>query len=228
MKGAEVICRIVLLLLIAALWLISYDAFAQSSFHELTPGRSILGFTIDFLEGGEMIGGTLRYAISKSSAANFSVGVGFLDDEGGVSFPPAPAADLSIGRTEALGQTPLGYFSYIGFGVASVRGLRGRTNQVVSTALSLGPSASFGVFKGLDLSGNLTVFPFFGVSYTYLWTTVGVDYNDLDLNDSTGTGDFSGVLGIELEFSPRFGMLGGVDFSFDDSETIFFMGVNFY
>ena len=221
-------CRIVLLLLIAAICLICCDAFAQSSFHELTPGRSILGFSIDFLEDGEILGGTLRYAISKSSAANFSVGVGLFDKQGGLTFTPSPVASFDIGRTEKLGQTPLGYFSYIGFGVASVRGIDSHTNQVVSTALSLGPSVRLGVFKPLDLSGDITVFPSFGLSYTYSWTTVGVNYSDLDLNNSTEAGDFSGVLGIELAASPRFGMLGGLDFSFDESETIFFMGVNFY
>lgn len=221
-------CRIVLLLLIAAVCLIACDAFAQSSFHELTPGRSILGFNIDFLEYGDLIGGTLRYAISRSSAATFSVGVGLFDKQAGLTFAPSPAASFAIGRTEKLGQARLGYFSYIGFGVASVRGLAIQTNQVVSTALSLGPSVSFGVFKPLNLSETFTIFPFFGLSYTYSWTTVGVNYSDLDLNQTTEAGDFSGRLGIELEFSPRFGMLGGVDFSFDDSETIFFMGVNFY
>ena len=221
-------CQIVLLSLIAAICLICCDAFAQSSFHELTPGRSILGFNIDFLEDREILGGTLRYAISKSSAADFSIGIGILDEQGGLTFPPAPAVGIAIGRTEKLGQTPLGYFSYIGGGASTVRGIDSQTNQVVSTALSLGPSVRLGVFKPLDLSGDVTVFPFFGLSYAYLWTTVGENYSDLDLNNSTEVGDFSGLLGIELEVSPRFGMLAGVDFSFDKSETIFFIDVNFY
>lgn len=220
--------RRIALLLITAVWLISCDAFAQSSFHELTPGQSILGFNIDFLEDGEIIGGTLRYAINRGSAANFSAGIGLFDKQAGLTFPPSPTASVAIGMTEKLGQTQLGYFSYIGFGVSSVRKLQSRTNQVISTELSLGPSGRIGVFKPLDLSGNLTVFPFFGLSYTYLWTTTGVNYSDLNLNRTTDEGDFSGMLGIELEASPRFGMLGRVEFSFDDSETILFMGVNFY
>ncbi|MDE0044211.1 MAG: hypothetical protein OXT74_19395 [Candidatus Poribacteria bacterium] len=218
-------CRIVVLLLIAS---ICCDVYAQSSFHEFTPGRSILGFNIDFLDDGEILGGTLRYAISKSASADFSVGVGLFDEQGGFTFPPAPTAGIAIGRAEKLGQTQLGYFSYIGVGASTVRGVDSQTNQVVRTALSLGPSASVGVFKPLDLSGNLIVSPFFGLSYTYLWTTAGVNYSDLDLRKTTEAGDFSGLLGIEFEFSPRFGMMMGLDFSFDESETIFFMGVNFY
>ena len=40
------------LLIFASLMLVPLSVFAQSSFHQLTPGRSILNFNIDFFEKG--------------------------------------------------------------------------------------------------------------------------------------------------------------------------------
>ena len=40
------------LLIFASVMLVPLSGFAQSSFHQLTPGRSILNFNIDFFEQG--------------------------------------------------------------------------------------------------------------------------------------------------------------------------------
>ena len=102
------------------------------------------------------------------------------------------------------------------------------TATLINTALRLGPSVSFGVFKPLHLSPDVTAFPFFGLIYSHLWTSEGADYADLNLNQATGVGDFSGVLGMETELSARFGLFSALNFSFDYSETMFRIGIRFY
>ena len=224
------------LLIFASLMLVPLSVFAQSSFHQLTPGRSILNFNLDVFEKGiyhptettERIGGELHYSIKKSTAAIFGGSVTFVDDLDNHTYPPAPTADIAIGQTDLLGQTQLGYFSYLRFEIGTQRTVQSATNALINTALRLGPSLSFGVFKPLNLSPDLSIFPFFGLSYRHLWTTEGVDYEDLSLNRTTGTGDFSGMLGMETEISSRFGLFGALNFSFDYSETMFRMGIRFY
>ena len=224
------------LLIFASLMLVPLGVFAQSSFHQLTPGRSILNFNLDVFEKGiyhptettERIGGELHYSIKKSTAAIFGGSVTFVDDLDNHTYPPAPTADIAIGQTDLLGQTQLGYFSYLRFEIGTQRTVQSATNALINTALRLGPSLSFGVFKPLNLSPDLSIFPFFGLSYRHLWTTEGVDYEDLSLNRTTGTGDFSGMLGMETEISSRFGLFGALNFSFDYSETMFRMGIRFY
>ena len=84
------------LLLFASLMLVPLGAFAQSSFHQLTPNHSILNFNIDFFEKGtyhpakttQRVGGELRYAISRSSAAIFGGSVTFVDDLNNHTYPP--------------------------------------------------------------------------------------------------------------------------------------------
>ena len=224
------------LLLFASLMLVPLIVFAESSFHELTAGRSILNFNLDIFEKGiyhptestERIGGELHYAIKESTAAIFGVSVTFVDDLDNHSYPPAPTADIAIGKTDLIGQTQLGYFSYLRFEIGTQRRVASGTNRLINTALRLGPSLSFGVFKPLPLSPDLSIFPFVGLSYSRMWTTEGVDYEDLNLNTATGVGDFSGVLGMETELSSRFGLFGALNFSFDYSETMFRMGIRFY
>lgn len=219
----SIICFVVGITLV-----IAQPSSAQYSFHELSPGQSILGFDLSSDELGRDINGRLKYAINKTTAAIFSVGIGFLDPVGKLSSPPAPLVEIAIGKTDTLGQTPLGYFSYIGFDAASVRQIESETSQVVSTKLGLGPSIKVGVFKPLDVSPEFVVSPFFGLSYDYTWTAVGVEYSDLDFRDTTQSGVFSGMLGIEFDVLPSFGLFGALDFSFDDSETLTRVGVTFY
>ena len=83
--------------------------------------------------------------------------------------------------------------------------------------LGLGPAAEFGVFKPLHISQDLKAYPFFGLSYSYLWTS-----------NNARTSIFSGMLGIEMEISYRFGVLAEVGFPLDDSGSTFLIGVNFY
>ena len=224
------------LLLFASVMLVPFGAFAQSSFHQLIPNHSVLNFNIDFFEKGthhptrttQRVGGELHYAMSRSSAAIFGASVTFVDDLDNHTYPPAPTADIAIGKTDLLGQTQLGYFTYLRCEIGTQRTVERDTAALINTVLSLGPSASFGVFKPLRLSPDLTAFPFFGLIYRHLWTSEGADYEDLNLNQATAVGDFSGVLGMETELSSRFGLFGALNFSFDYSETMFRMGIKFY
>ena len=223
-------------LMFATVLLSPLRVFAQSSFHKLTPGRSILNFNLDVFEKGiyhptestERIGGELHYAIKKGTTAIFGLSVTFVNDLDNHGYPPAPTADISIGKTDLIGQTQLGYFSYLRFEIGTQRTVASGTNSLINTALHLGPSLSFGVFKPLPLSPDLSIFPFVGLSYSRVWTTEGVDYEDLNLNKATGVGEFSGMLGMETELSSRFGLFGALNFSFDYSETMYRVGVRFY
>lgn len=162
---------------------------------------------------------------------------------------PYPLAGFTIGKTGVLGVTPLSYFSYIGFGVTFVREIerstievtidspepiRSETIQEVKRTLSLGPSVNVGVFKPIEITPGFIAFPFFGLSYTYRWTAIGKSFSTEDFKGNTewsnfaGLRDFAGTLGMEFELSPKFGVFGALDFSFNDSATITRIGVNFY
>jgi len=225
-----------LLLMFTTVMLCPLRVFSQSSFHQLTSGQSILNFDVDYFEKGiyhptettERLGGALQYGIKKSTSVIFGGSVTFVDELDNDGYPPSPSAAIGIGQADLLGQTRLGYFTYLGFEVGTQRTVESETNSLINTALSLGPSLMFGVFKPLKLSASLTAFPFFGLSYVRLWTTEGVDYEDLNLNRTTEANAFSGVVGMETELSSRFGLFWALNFSFDYSETMFRMGIRFY
>ena len=159
--------------------LVPLGAFGQSSFHQATPKHSILNFNMDIFEKGiyhptkttQRLGGELQYAINRSTSAIFWGDVTFVNELDNYTYPPAPTADITMGKTDLLGQTHLGDFTYFRFEIG--------TQRTVERDRSV-----FGCSS--RCSCLLTTFPFFGVSYRHLWITAGVDYEELNLNTATG------------------------------------------
>ena len=202
--------------------------FGLSSMNQLPAGQSILGFGLSFFENGEIIQGSLEHAIAKDSTSVFSVGLGLLEDADGITFPPSPSASIIIGKKTKPSITPLGYFSYVGGGAASIRAIQKQSDRLLSTILGLSAFATAGVFKPIEMSPEFIVIPFFGFSYVHVWTSVGVDYGDLSLRDATDEGNFSGTFGMEFNVSPRFSLFGSLDFSFEQSDRTVNIGINFF
>ena len=198
------------------------------SFHELSPDESSLGLNLNFHKDGTIIAGELQYAIDKETIALFGAGIGFRHKITGISFPPSPATAISIGRRGQLEQTMLGYFSSVGVFAGSVRSIDSTTDKLLGTTVNYGISAGFGVFQSIELSGDRRATPFFGVSYTYLWSTTGRDYGDLNFYKAIGADFFAGTLGMELQFSSKYSIVAALDFSFDQPDRTTRIGINLY
>ena len=164
--------HIVVITAILAPLVIAAPSTAQSSFRQLSPGRSILGLNLSTFADSEIIGGSLQYAMDPNTTAIFALGIGFVEETEAISHPPAPAAGAMLGKTGSLGETGLGYFSYIAFEVDAVRSILKPNNWLQSTTLRFGPSVKGGVFKSLKFSGKDRDIPI-------LWTVL---YIPLDSN----------------------------------------------
>ena len=198
------------------------------TFYELAPNESSLGLDFNFHEDGTIIGGELQYAIDKETIALFGAGIGFRNKIPKISFPPSPSAAIRIGRRGQLEQTMLGYFSSIGGFAGSAREINSTTDKLLKTTVNYGISADFGVFQSIELSGDGRATPFFGVSYTYSWSTTGRDYDDLNFYKAIGADFFAGTLGMELQFSSKYSMVAAIDFSFDQPDRTTRIGINLY
>lgn len=176
--------------LVLAMTIVIVQSANAQSMNQLPAGQSILGFGLSFFENGEIIQGSLEHAIAKDSTSVFSVGLGLLEDADGITFPPSPSASIIIGKKTKPSITPLGYFSYVGGGAASIRAIQKQSDRLLSTSLGLSAFATAGVFKPIEMSPEFIVIPFFGFSYVHVWTSVGVDYGDLSLRDATDERQF--------------------------------------
>ena len=64
------------------------------------------------------------------------------------------------------------------------------------------------------------IIPYFVLSYTNTWTTTE---EETDSDRYLG-----GTIGLEIEISPTVSVGGSFDFSFQDSDTAFGIGINFH
>ena len=93
-----------------------------------------------------------------------------------------------------------------------------------------------GIFKRLKTSSDWVMTPSFGVSYAYTWLTT--DDKWLDQKETTESGEFLGGVGLQLDLAPEINIWGaltlanapsfGIFGSFDTSDTILTVGVNWH
>ena len=210
-------------------------SIAVSSFRQLPPGQSVLGFNLRSVDTGREVGGNLQYALNENDSATFNVGIFLTSDEFqnqyDVSSPPIPLAGVGLKKIGNLGPTRLNYFLHMGLRVGYVRvvSLTGKPAKS-AYALTLDLPYSAGVFKPVEIFPSLFAYPYFGVSYHNTWVGIGEgsDVNLLDLESSEWLRVFSGMVGAELEISSRFGVFGAMSFGFNAPSRQAFVGVHFY
>ena len=170
------------------------------------------------------IRGSLDYPFNRSLKISFIPGIAFLNiaRQDSVDVPPSPSAELRLTTTGPFhAEKALDYF---------VRGgVRGNYTQVHSGGrtlhyvnINLKGGGGF-IFK-LETPTQWQFHPFFGVFYSNIWQNTSTT-RQLFANDTYNL--FTGEAGVEIQVSPTTHIIGSVVFSFETSEVIYNVGINF-
>lgn len=169
-------------------------------------------------------------SIDYQELREFSPSISFLDplelETLGGSIPPAPFAAVALEKTSAVGTTGLQSFLLGGVGASSLKGVLGADNTPLFSIVDLIAFGGAGIFKRLKTSSELAITPSFGVFYAYTWETV--DDKIFDVKKNAEAGNFSGVAGMQLDLAPEFSIWSTLTFSFDTSDTILSVSVNWH
>ena len=144
----------------------------------------------------------------------------------GGSIPPAPFAAVALEKTSAVGTTGLQSFLLGGVGASALKGVLGADNTPLFSIVDLIAFGGAGIFKRLKASSELAITPSFGVFYAYTWETV--DDKIFNVKKNAEAGNFSGAAGMQLDLAPEFSIWSTLTFSFDTSDTILNVSVNWH
>ena len=205
-------------------------AYSQMSFKKLPIGKTGYGFVFSPQTDVTTIGARIDYGINNDSKISLGGGIGFTNDEElesyGGDIPPSPAVGLSVLHIQSLGQSGLEYFMQGGFAGAFARVVDDSTNKTLVRTRTFALSGAGGILKRLKTQSDLVIIPYFGLSYTNAWATVESLLYDFEETDSDGS--FGGAVGLEIEMSPKMSVIGSFAFSFQSSNTVFSIGLNFH
>ena len=170
------------------------------------------------------IRGSLDYPFNRSLKISFIPGIAFLNiaSRDSIDVPPSPSAELRLTTTGPLdAEKTLDYFVR-----GSVRGdytqihSGGRTLHYVNVNLMGGGGFIFKLQTATQWQFN----PFFGVFYSNIWQNTSTT-RQLFVDDTYNL--FTGEAGVEIQASPTTHIIGSVAFSFETSEVIYNVGINF-
>ena len=218
--------RVIMVMLL----LFPLTAFSQTSSYMSTPGKSAIGMSISFLDNGRNLNGYLISPIDHNTQAIFAAGIGLFDNENlkgtGESIPPSPSGVVALEKTSGLGTTGLQSFLVGGFGASSAKRIRTADDVTLRSVVGLTGFGGAGIFKRLKTSSDWVMTPSFGISYAYTWLTT--DDKWLNQKETTESGEFSGGVGLQLDLAPEVSIWGALTFSFDTSDTVLTIGVNWH
>ncbi len=203
--------------------------YSQVSFKKLPIGGTSYGFEFSPQTNVTAIGARVDYGINNDSKISFGAGIGFTDDDLGSyggDIPPSPAVGVSILHIQPLGQSELEYFMQGGFAAGFARVVDDATNETLARSRAYTLSGGGGILKRLKTQSEWVIIPYFALSYTNIWATVESALYDFEETDSDGS--FGGTIGVEIEMSPKMSLIGSFAFSFQSSDTIFGIGLNFH
>ena len=215
-----------------ALLLILYPVtvYSQVSFKKLPVGGTGFSFEFSPQENITTIAAGIDYGINTDSKISFVGGIGLADDDYlelyGGDVPATPIVGVSALHIQSLGQSELEYFLQGGFSGAFVRVVDTVSNDTVVNSRAYALSGGGGILKRLRTQSEWVLIPYFALSYTNVWTTVESLLNDYEETDSDGS--FGGNVGLEIEFSQKMSVIGSFAFSFESSDTVFSIGLNFH
>lgn len=219
---------------------LSIPALAQTEIRALPTGRSAIGLGLQYYDPPSQIQrnrgnyqhrsrarnirGSLDYHFSRELKVSFIPGVAFLDiaSRDSVDVPPSPSAELRLTSTGALDSAnSLDYFVKGGFRSHYTQvHSGGRALHYVNMTLTGG----VGVIHRLKTVTAWKFNPFFGVFYSNIWRNTSTT-REIIVDDTYSL--FTGEAGVEIETSPTTNIIGSVEFSFENSEIIYNIGISF-
>ncbi len=219
--------------------MLSIPASAQTGIRALPAGKSAIGLGFQYYDPPNIqqnrgnyqhqfrarnIRGSLDYHFSRELKVSFIPGVAFLNMAGqdSADVPPSPSAELRLTSTGPLGtMSSLDYFAKGGFRTHYTQDHNSpRALHHVTMILTGG----LGIIHKLNTSTEWKFNPFFGVFYSNIWRNTSTT-RDILVDDTYSL--FTGEAGIEIETSSTTHIIGGVEFSFETSEVIYNIGINF-
>ena len=225
--GVRVFCR-----MLAAAFLIGLafpaTAHSQLSFLKLGKDKSAYGFGLQFMEDSRILSGVLEFGIDSGAKVYGVGGIGFVDDGSvdirpGVELPPSPSIGLGILYMNPLQQTGFDTFLTIEGSASFAKEVVGKETR--ESARTLGIAGMGGLLKRIETESGMKLTPYFGISYTHIWTTITDKQRDFE--ESENEGSTGAQIGMELHLSPTVIAHGAFSFSFDHSDTTFGIGLTF-
>ena len=203
-------------------------AHSQLSFLKLGKDQSAYGFGIQFMEDSRRISGVLEFGINSGTKVYGAGGIGFVDDDSvdyrpGVEIPPSPSIGLGILYMNPLQQTGFDTFLTIEGSASFAKEVVGAETR--ESARALGLAGMGGLLKRIETESGMKLTPYFGISYTHIWTTVTDKRRDFD--ESEDEGSTGAQIGMEIHLSSTVIAHGAFSFSFDHSDTTFGVGLTF-
>ena len=199
-------------------------AHSQLSFLKLGKDQSAYGFGVQFMEDSRILSGVLEFGIDSGVKVYGVGGIGFVDDDFlNYEIPPSPSIGLGIQYMNPLQQTGFDTFLVI-------EGSAGFAKEVVGSetresARALGLAGMGGLLKRIETESGMKLTPYFGISYTHIWTTVTNKRRDFEASEDEGS--TGAQIGMELHLSTTVIAHGAFSFSFDHSDTAFGIGLTF-
>lgn len=205
---------------------------------KLPIGKTGYGFELSPQTDVITIGARLDYGINNDSKISFGGAIGFTDDDFGTfvtyggDVPPFPLVGMSILHIETFKQYELEFFFLQG-------GFAGAFRRVITSydllsgestdghsLWSYTLSGGGGILKRLKTQSEWVISPFFALSYTNVWVIEESRLHDFEETGSDGS--FGGTVGLEIEMSPKMSIISSFAFSFQSSDTVFSIGLNFH
>jgi hypothetical protein len=190
-------------------------------------GDTAFGLGLGIRENVTSLSGYLEYGVNNDSRVWFGGGVSFADDSSieslGGDIPPSPGIGIGLATTNALGTTGLDYFLGASLAAEFARVVEGSTTLASIQAISLG--TTIGISKRLPTQSETAFTPFFALTSTRTWMRIDSDFEDIDNPDSEAI--MGGSIGLEIEISPTVVLSSAYTFSFENSDTVFSVGLRF-
>ena len=199
-------------------------AHSQLSFLKLGKDKSAYGFGLQFMEDSRILRGVLEFGVDSSTKIYGTGGIGFVDVDSTIyEIPPSPSIGLGIQYMNPLQQTGFDTFLTIEGDASFAKQVVG--SETRESARALGLTGMGGLLKRIVTESGMKLTPYFGISYTHIWTTVTNKQRDFD--ESENEGSTGAQIGMELHLSPTVIAHGAFSFSFDHSDTAFGIGLTF-
>lgn len=204
-------------------------AYSQVPFKKLPIGNT--GYGIEFSPQIDVttIGARVDYGINTDSKIYFGAAIGFTDDDElgsyGGNIPPSPGVGLGVLHIQPLGQSELEYFLHSALSAGFAWVVDNVTDETIVNSRAYTLSGGAGILKRLKTQSDWVIIPYFGLSYTNIWLTVENTLWDYEETDSDGS--LGGTIGLEIEMSSKMSVVGAFGFSFQSSDTVFGISLNF-
>ena len=228
------------LLLVFTLVVLTTSTFAQTGILSLPAGKNALGLGFQLYDPpsklqrnsgsyqhrfrAHNIRGSLDYHFNRQLKISFIPGIAFLSiaSRDSIDVPPSPSAELRLTIAGPLDvEKTLDYFVRGGFRTHYTQiHSGGQALHYVNMTLTGGVGFLYKLKTATEWQFN----PFFGVFYSNIWRNTSTA-REIFANDTYNL--FTGEAGVEIEASPTTNIIGSVEFSFETSEIIYNIGINF-